>query len=298
MVFSWYIVGYLFVAGVASGAFFVSFGACLWDRWRQSKASERAVAAVQLGFYIAPVWSFAAIALLLLDLGNPERLLSLVMSPFDSVIGAGAWLLGLFFLLTAVLALQGMLGREVPRLLQLLLGIPAALCAVGVMTYTGVLLSSLIAIEFWYSPLLVALFIASSLTTGTASIIVCNALFGTPSAIRTLGGMWRVCFALSIVEAAVLASFAWSQAHGTPMAVESCTALLSGPLALPFWAGVCLVGFVIPWAFHVARPLTSAPVALSVSSAGVLVGGFMLRYCVVGAGLFAPLVLGPALAGL
>ena len=110
--------------------------------------------------------------------------------------------------------------------------------------------------------------------------------------------MWRVCFALSIVEAAVLASFAWSQAHGTPMAVESCTALLSGPLALPFWAGVCLVGFVIPWAFHVARPLTSAPVALSVSSAGVLVGGFMLRYCVVGAGLFAPLVLGPALAGL
>ena len=92
MVFSWYIVGYLFVAGVASGAFLVSFGACLWDRWRQSKASERAVAAVQLGFCIAPVWSFAAIALLLLDLGNPERLLSLVMSPFDSVIGAGAWL--------------------------------------------------------------------------------------------------------------------------------------------------------------------------------------------------------------
>ena len=291
MVFSWYIVAYLFVAGVAGGAFFVSFAACLWDGRCQSDASERAVAAVQPGFFLAPILAFLAIALLTLDLGNPDRLLSVFMSPFDSVIGAGAWMLAFFFVLTCALAVAALVSGELTRRFQMLLGIPAALCAVGVMCYTGILLSSMASVEFWYTPWLVALFVVSSLTTGLSAVIASSAILATPSSESNPLGLWRLCLVLSVIEAAVLFVFVWSRFHGGPVAAESDLLILAGSLALPFWIGVIAMGFLFPWALHALAPMTGSSVALFASSVGVLAGGFFLRYCIVGAGLFSPLVL-------
>jgi len=298
MIFSWYIVGYLFMAGVAGGAFFASFAVCLWDRWHATESSAHAVAAVQPGFFLAPVVALAAIDLLLLDLGNPDRILPLLMMPFDSVMNIGSWFLGLFFLLASALALTSVFRREVPRSIMMALGLPAALCAVGVMSYTGVLLSSMVSVEFWYSPWLVVLFVASSLTTGAAAIVICGSIAGTPASSRNMSGLWKVCLAFSIAEVVALLAFVAFQMQGSPMATESCTMLLTGPLAGAFWLGVLGMGFLLPWGLHALKALTGLSVAMLVSSASALAGGFMLRYCVVAAGLFSPLVLsapGPVL---
>ncbi len=298
VVFGWYIIAYLFVAGAGSGAFFVAFATCLWDLVRKSPASERAAAAVQPGFYLAPVLGAFSILLLVLDLGNPDRILPLVMNPLASIVGVGAWLLGLFALLSGLLAAFSLVVREVPRWLLALLGTPACLCAVGVMSYTGVLLSTMVSIDFWYSPWLVAVFVLSSLTTGAAAIVATETITGTPAAHQNLLGLWRASGVLTALEAIALLVFLLLQAHGAPQAIESVRQLTLGTLALPFWGGVVAAGFLIPWAMHGLRRLTGRAPALLISSMGVLMGGFMLRYCIVGAGLYSPLVLSSVALGL
>ncbi len=298
MVLSSYIVAYLFAAGVGSGAFFVAYSTCLWDLIRQSPASERAAASVQTAFYSAPALGVLSILLLLLDLGNPDRIAPLILNPFGSIIGTGAWLLGLFVLFTVLLAAFSLGPRPVSRGLLLGLGLPAFVCAVGVMSYTGVLLSTMVSIDFWHSPWLVALFVASSLTTGTAAIVFGAVLQGTPSAARNLQGLWKAFFLLTVAEAVVLTVFMGVQMGGTDSARAAVEALMTGSLAPMFWGAVVAVGFVGPWLAHGANRLVGPSAALVISSVGVLVGGLALRYCIVGAGLYSPLVLSSVALGL
>lgn len=298
MVFGWYIIAYLFAAGAGSGAFVVAFAVCLWDVVRQSSASERAAASVQTAFYSAPLLGAFSILLLVLDLGNPDRILPLVLNPFASIIGVGAWLLGLFVLLAVLLAILSLRPFPVPRALLLSFGIPAFLCAIGVMSYTGVLLSTMVSIDFWRSPWLVVLFVASSLTAGTAVIVFGAVLQGTPSAARNLQGLWKAFFVLTVLEAVVLAVFLAMQMGGLESARDAVALLLWGSLAPVFWGAVVVVGFAIPWLSHGANRLMGPSTALVISSVGVLVGAFALRYCIVAAGLYSPLVLSSVALGL
>lgn len=298
MVFGWYIIAYLFAAGAGSGAFFVGFSTCLWDVVRQSPASERAAASVQTAFYSAPVLCLFAVLLLMLDLGNPNRILPLVLNPFSSVIGVGAWLLALFILFSGALAIASLGARPVPRPLFLVLGVPALACAAGIMSYTGVLLSSLVSIDFWHTPWLVALFIASSLTAGAAVVVLGALLQGTPTALRNLQGLWKAFFLFTLAEAVLLAAFMMVQAVGPQSARDGVQLLVAGSMAPAFWGAVVAAGFAAPWAVHLAKRLVGPSAALVISSAGVLVGAFALRYCIVGAGLYSPLVLSSVAPGL
>ncbi len=89
MLFGWYIVGYLFLAGAGSGAFLVSACCCMWDAARQDDESERLALAAQAGFYAAPCLMLAAVLFLLLDLGNAERAWQVMLAPFQSVMSLG-----------------------------------------------------------------------------------------------------------------------------------------------------------------------------------------------------------------
>ena len=73
---------------------------------------------------------------------------------------------------------------------------------------------------------------------------------------------------------------------------------MTGSLAPMFWGAVVAVGFVGPWLAHGANRLVGPSAALVISSVGVLVGGLALRYCIVGAGLYSPLVLSSVALGL
>lgn len=290
MVFSGYIIGYLFCAGAGAGAFFVAAGVCVWDAVRQTESTRCAVEAAQSGFLAAPLLMLAACVLLLIDLGAPERAWTVILMPFQSVMSVGAWLVGLLTLVSGALAVAALVLPSVPRGVRWVCCVAGAALAFGVMAYTGLLLSDMVSIDFWHTPWLVVLFAASSLSCGMAVVLSLYAL-NAPRPYDVAGGLWRVACVLSIAEAVALVGMVGFQLGFTETARASCAMLLSGELAPEFWIGVCGVGLAFPLATHalVARPRATAVLA---SSLGVLVGGLSLRYCVVAAALFTPMALG------
>ena len=290
VVFSGYIIGYLFCAGTGAGAFFVAAGTCVWDAIRQTSSTQRGVEAVQAGFLAAPVLMLIACALLLTDLGVPERAWAVVAMPFQSVMSVGAWLVGLLTLLSGAMAAALLVLPSMPRGVRWAGCVCGLALATGVMAYTGLLLSDMVSVDFWHTPWLVMLFVVSSLSCGMAVDLGLRAMI-ISRADQVPLGLWRLAGVLSVAEAIALVGMLVAQSGYTAVAHESCMKLLSGELAPMFWALTCGAGLAFPLAVHVAarRPRASVMLAASV---GVLAGGVSLRYCVVAAALFAPLALG------
>lgn len=291
MVFGWYIVAYLFLAGAGAGAFFAAACACVWDAVRRSDASEKLARTCQAGFYAAPCLMALAGMFLLLDLGNVERVWLVAFTPFQSVLSVGAWLVALLTAVSGALAVWALVASEVPRPALWTCCLLGGACALGVMGYTGLLLSDMVSIDFWHTPWLITLFVASSLSCGAATIVGLDAALSPPSC-EVSRVAWGAGAVLGCVEAVVLIAFLAVQSGYTETARASCEVLLAGSLALTFWVGVCGVGLAVPLAVHAAVRLLPARAAMMTSSLGVLAGGLLLRYCIVAAASFTPLALG------
>lgn len=289
LLFGWHIVGYLFLAGAGSGAFLFSAAGCMLDAVRRSDATERFVLSTQVGFYAAPALTAVAALLLVLDLGGIDRAWRVALMPFQSVVSMGAWLVGLFVLASGTLAAAGLSRSHVPRWLLWPGCVLGSLLAMGVMTYTGVLLAGMASIDFWHTPLLVALFAASSLSTGSATVTALD-VFALPSSEGLSPHLWGAATWATAVEAVVLAAFVIGRWLFTPTARASVARLLSGDLSAVFWFGVVSAGIALPLALHVAGRLLPQRAAVVASSASVLVGGLLLRYCIVAAAQYTPMV--------
>lgn len=290
MLFSWYVIGYLFLAGAGSGAFAIAAACCIVDAVSLTPRTARLAAAVQPAFYLAPAIILVAILFLLFDVGAPDRIALLLLNPVQSIMSVGAWLVALLFAVSATLAIWGA-GARIPRGVQFVCMVLGAVLALGVMTYTGLLLSSLPTVEFWATGWLPALFVASSLSCGAAVIVFADAVIhGSPAG--TSRGPWGIAGVLLAVEIAVLICYFVSRQLAGGLALQSVQLLLLGELAPAFWLGVVGLGLMMPAALHITVgkrvPLRMARMAASL---GVLAGGFALRYCIVAAALTSPLAL-------
>lgn len=291
MVFSSYIVWYLFLAGAAAGAFVVASACAIVDALRRTDASERLAVAGQSGFLVAPPVLVVAALFLVLDLGSPERAWQIALMPFGSMVSIGAWLVALFLLVSSASALCGLLMHSVPSGMLWFSWTAGSLLACGVMTYTGLLLSDLVAVDFWFTWLLPLLFVVSSLATGLALVLVADVLRARHAHARP-GPLWALGAALGVAECAVVVAFLVDRCAFSETARASCDLLLLGDLAGFFWAGVVLCGLLVPLLLHgLHRALPNAALVL-VSSVCVLAGGFFVRYCIVNAAVFTPFVSG------
>ena len=290
MLFSWLVIAYLFLAGAGSGAFLIAAVCCMVDAAVLSAKTARLTAAVQPAFYLAPGIILAAILFLFFDLGAPERVVLLLLNPVQSIMSVGAWLVALLFAVSGMLAIASAGGR-VPRGFQFACMAAGAVLAAGVMTYTGLLLSSLPSVPFWNTGWLPTLFVASSLSCGGAVIVFADAAIH-PSPAGTSKGPWRLAGVLLAVEITVLTCYFLSRQLAGGEALTSVQQLLFGSLAAPFWVAVVGLGLAIPAILHITAgrrvPLRMARMA---ASAGVLAGGLALRYCIVAAALTSPLEL-------
>ncbi len=179
----WYVPAYLFIGGISSGAYIV---ATLVDML--GRAEDRPM--VRAGRLVALAGMLASPALLIADLGRPERFLNMlrVFRP-RSMMNLGSWVLTLFGLFTGVAvaaeAMRG-LGARVPMLrliaqpLRLVswLGLPPAMF-VG--SYTGLLLSAT-NVPPWAGNrfLMGPLFFSSAMSTGLAATSLAARLLGPP----------------------------------------------------------------------------------------------------------------------
>ncbi len=266
---AWLLALYLFV-GSLGGALYVLVWLLTLPSW---------LALVAIGLVLAGALT------LLVKLGNPQRAWRAISRPGSSWISRGVLSVS-SFLAFAVLAaapefvpLPWSAGTPVGKALA---GI-AALCALATAIYPGFVVASSRAIAFWRTPMLPLLFFTYALMA--ASGVVLLAAPAAPAMRIELLASGLV--ALNLVLSGVYL-LAMNGAGGA--ARESVHRLTRGPLGAVYWLGVVVVGLIVPL---VLLGLFGSAQALA--GACILLGGLLLRYGVLKAGVYdVPAALAPA----
>lgn len=223
---------------------------------------------------------------LVADLGRPTRVLNLFLHPTASYISLGTFAIAALMLIEGLLALLWC--RRLPGGIVVLrvLSVIAMLDSLVVMLYTGLFLMQIQAVPLWSSSALVpVLFVISSCTTGIALTLLTSCITGAVllfwPAMRRLV---RIDLVLMLLEFATMVALLVLAAQD-PQGLASVRTMLTGALAPVFWLGVVLVGLMVPLLLeltHARRPATGIMMATSLL---VLVGGFAVRLCILGAGV-------------
>lgn len=258
---SWYIIWYFFVGGVAAGAYLMAAIADLTEG-----EGNRRVA--RIGYILAfPLVAICPI-LLTLDLGMPGRTLNMFrLFKLGSPMSVGSWALlgfGVLSLLSLLLALRD---RPGDRRIRRIIAVPGGIFGFFIASYTGVLLGAsnrpIWTGNNWIGPL----FLVSAASTGVAVLV----LF---AAHARFAGFRRVHLLAAPFEALLLVLFVQSLGAGAGV-------FLSGALAPLFWGGVVLAGLALPFALTL---LARAWAVEATAAILVLIGGFVLRYLVLTGG--------------
>lgn len=281
---SWEIILYFFLGGIAGGSFLVSTLASLFG-------SHEDAHLIRAGRYVSFVCILISPILLIKDLGRPERFHHMMrVFKLRSAMSLGTWgltMFGMFCGLTTAyqMARDGLLDWF-PWLSRLMRALPVKLIeSIGsffglfVASYTGVLLSST-AVPIWARAkhILGPLFLTSGISTALASL----------SFLLSLGrGNAKT---LEKVERAEMVAMA------SEIGLISALPTVLGPLAKPlfkgktgmlFGAGTIGTGLIIPLLARLGWKLTRKPTprVLNIgTSLLTLVGGMLLRYAWIVAG--------------
>ncbi len=275
---SWFIIPYFFVGGLAGGAYFLA--AML--EWF-GRPEDRPV--IRSGYNLAFGGAVVSGLLLTLDLGRPLRFWHMLFQSDNlphlmfkswSPISFGAWVLLLFglFAFLSSLGARAEEGRVRARFAQLfrggtglakLVAVLGGVFGFGLAGYTGVLLSVTNRPIWADSPWLGALFLASGASTGAAALVLRGRSRGAPeSSIQWLSSFDSRAL---IVELLILIVFIASLGSVASVWVSG-------------WGAVLLVvvagGIVWPLRLH-ARPAGARGGLGGNPAVLVLLGGFLLR---------------------
>lgn len=280
---------YLFLAGVAGGAFLTASLTDLFNKKSPAKV-------IRAGAYIAPSAIIAGLGLLVFDLGRPLSFWKLLFNVnFSSVMSIGVFIISIFTALSLIYAylvwrsaqMEGKVhlslsGAEAaaaressPVGLRRGVAVLGVLFAVGTATYTGFLLSAVSTNVFWSTPLLGIkglpflpfLFLVSALSTGLAATLI--GAFDC-SDLTLYKKVDIVLIALEIILLIILY-----------ISVNSI--FFSGSMAALFWAGVVVIGLLMPLIMAIYGISSHKNLVLPVCGM-VIVGGLALRYFIVYAG--------------
>ena len=278
------IAWYLFLAGLGAGAYITS----AFLRWRHPEAHGMRRA----GHVIAPIVVAVGLVLLMVDaeagLHNPLRF-ALLLSNFGSVMTWGVVFLSVFMVIALATAVLDFMKKKVPGWLEL----AGALTALCVAAYTGALLGVCQTYPLWNNALLPVLFTVSALSAGAASVLLV-AVVRHADEFNKAGVLKKFHFCLPVIELVLIAALMFITCTNSTAGWNSVMSLLVGGYAPLFWIGLVLIGLVLPTAletwllFFSPKEFEESRKAhwiSAASDAGVLVGGFLLRYLVVVAAL-------------
>jgi protein NrfD len=292
---TWWIIFYFFIGGIAGTAFFLASLLSLFDRRvasHDSRVSATTRPIVRLGYYVAFIGVLISGLLLTLDLTRPLRFWHMLienhtgrpMFKLWEPMSTGAWallLFGLFAFLAALAALSEdrpnvrllqappvrLLRRHGPAVIIAVLGSIFGLYIAG---YTGVLLAVTNRPIWADSQLLGLLFLLSGASTGAAALILLG-IRRLAADRASLSWLIWVDWSALILELVVLVVFLISL----------------GPVARVFlnWWGLVLVvgvvgvGILVPLFLHSKQGAEDLESCVRIAGL-VLVGGFLLRMVV------------------
>jgi formate-dependent nitrite reductase membrane component NrfD len=218
-------------------------------------------------------------------LGRWKRFWRILRRPHQSWISRGMWAIGVFALAA--------FGSQVPAfetgpVAALLVGV-SVIAACVILAYEGFVYAASKAIPFWRTRLLPALYIAYGLRGGAALLLAAAALGGDGFDVATVEAV-KLWVIVSTAVLILLYLVSGSLAGGA--AKESVSALISGRISPAFYGGTIAMGILIPIGLAVFRDAFGIPELAVLGAIGVtsLIGDFYVKYCVVKAGVFTPLV--------
>lgn len=301
---------YLWMAGMAGGAYFAAF---LAERF--TGVTDRKL--LRLAVYVGVPLAIIGVLLLVVDLGQPIRFWHLFTQfKVTSPMSMGTWILlawvGIAIIMAILWWAQNFLTEEVARSLRRTterLSWVDLVLAVLLIAYTGVLLAVSNQPLWASTALLPSLFVASAVSTGVAILVLAgiavnsvsrgslvelrialNQLFGSRDwtiSNRTVARLAEADVIVILVELAVLIGYAiWLAISSMAGAGEALGILTTGVLAAPFWAGVVLLALLIPLGLDIANwgkeiETKKVRLALMTSTTCVILGGLILRAVIV-----------------
>lgn len=275
---------YLFLAGVGGGAFVTA----AVIRWKHPQV----VAMRRFAHYLSFVVVAVGLVLLMVDARagflNPLRF-ALLLTNFGSVMTWGVVFLAVFMVIDLVVCVLDFRKVEVPWALE----VAGAVFGVLVGIYTGALLGVAHTFPLWNSALLPILFLVSAVSTGAAAVLLYGAV-RLPEELEQIGWVKGAHYFFPIVELVLVAALLFITFYNGEAGANSALSLLVGKFAPAFWIGFIAVGLVGPAIIETIlmrrAGAGSERVGTVAANAGVLVGGFLLRYLIVVAALPVTLV--------
>jgi formate-dependent nitrite reductase membrane component NrfD len=226
----------------------------------------------------------------LIFLGKPLRAWRIIFRPQSSWLSRGI----LFVLMFALFgAIQMALTRWAPgSAAEIAFKVLAGASAFAVSIYTGFVLNSVKAVPFWNSTLLPVLFILCGVLGGFGLSVVIALNGGDVNlAAAESGARW-----LLIINAFLIGIYLWTAANREITGKKSVLEQLHGHLAPFFWIGIVVLGIIVPLGVALTTHL-SGNVSVPLILTGVvceIIGGLTLRYCILKAGAYKPLVARPS----
>ena len=131
------------------------------------------------------------------------------------------------------------------------------------------------------------------MSAGAASVLLVGAIKFSDE-FNEIHILKKAHFALPWIEMVLIAALLFITCYVSPAGQESVLGLLIGKWAPLFWIGLVIIGLIVPagidtWLLFFANKefeeSRKAQLIAAACSAGVLIGGFLLRYLVVVAAL-------------
>lgn len=270
----WWIIAYFFLGGIAAGAFLIATTVDLF-----TGPENRPV--VRIGYLLAAPLAAICGLLLTLDLGQPLRFWHMLVNTttwqpafkYWSPMSYGSWIL-IGFSLCAGLAFLTVLaewrGFGWAAKLGKVVGVAGLVFAILLVSYTGVLLNATNQRVWGDNVLLGALFTASGVSTGLATIALILGVRRGRSELL-IERVERADLLTILIEIGLLIALVVALASAGAGAV-----LYAGRLAPIFWGGVLVVGLLIPLGLYL-RPRLLGHGTVIVASSLALLGGLILR---------------------
>ncbi|MCA1962248.1 MAG: polysulfide reductase NrfD [Desulfomonile sp.] len=241
-------IGLYFLAiGMSGGAFVLGAVGYILDLPGFGKRSELRLAIVLSVAALIP--AFIGVAL---DLGHTWRLFSILTSPtFTSMMAFNAWMYNIFLVVAAVCWLLSFARDSLWLKPLLVLG---AFMSVLFPSQSGVFFEAVRTNDFWHSPILSVLFLASAIALGGAGLLLVRALIGPErggeeveaETARSLN-LLRIVVIVAIVVYEVFEFAEYSIAFWSPGAHSpNVVFLLFGDYWPVFWLLHILLGVIVP----------------------------------------------------
>ena len=226
----------------------------------------------------------------LFELGRPLRAWRLVFRPKTSWITRGFFFEAGFGLFGA-LQIAPMFFSGLPwEGSNIIIGTSAPIFAFLVMLYAGFVMNYNNAIALWNNALLPVLFVIYGLLDGCGVLLAIS----TIGDINKTASLQLVNFDLWVLIGAIItvAVYLISASYTNAAGRKSVLIIVKGHLSPLLYLGVVVLGMALPLIVFVFSHQTGtiSPALLTAAVACQLVGNFSLRYCLLKAGLYMPLV--------